>query len=307
MKDFLYDYARFMRYSSSVGLNTKETLQAFIVKEYHAVEKGMALGNPRPGFGEVRIASLLNAIEVHESKYGGDPVLDIAFAGLQEYSGFNERNNISNGVTERIKSKLLHYKQESVSVGGTREISKSEITEALDFDFGKFIKSRFSIRDFSEQPVNTADLLAAIDLAKYAPSACNRQAWKVYLIEHSNKEFKSKILDIQNGNKGFREQISALLVITGKLSSFGDYERNQSFIDGGMFAMSLLLALHSKGLGTCCLNNSFTAAKNKLFCNIMNISEDNVPIMFIAVGHLKNNFKVAMSARKTLDEIVTIR
>lgn len=309
IKDFIYDYKRFKNYSGSFQLVDKEPAQAFIIKEYHAIEKGLALRHPKKGFGVQRISKLIDVTDNYIKNHGLDETTTITFATLHEYSEFEKGNEAENPVLNKIRTffKTHGYNGPKTGLGGTKNISKSDVTQHLNFDFDSFFKSRFSTRDFTTEPVDPEILQQAIQTALHTPSVCNRQAWKVYLIDPANHELRNKFLNVQNGNKGFGEYMGALLIITGKLSSFFAYERNQVYVDGGMFAMSVVLALHSKGLGTCCLNTSYTAKKNEAFREVMKMDDDCVPIMFIAVGHLKDNYKVAVSQRKPISAVVEIK
>jgi len=309
IKDFVYDYRKFNRESASFKLRSKEMMQAYIIKEYHAIEKGLALLEPRPGFGAARISALADVVEEYINCYGIDSVTSITAFTLREYLNYDAPYNQIPADLSRKLENLLARCDESAQgkTGGTKMIPKAEITETLNFDYSSFFKSRHSVRDFSEEPVDTQLILNAIDTARYTPSVCNRQAWKVYVIEHSNMELKKRLLNVQNGNRGFGEHISSLIVITGKLSSFFAYERNQVFIDGGMMAMSIVLALHAEGLGVCCLNTSYAVKQYEAFKASMQMDSDCVPIMFLAVGNLKDDFKVAISERKPLADIVEVR
>lgn len=309
LKDYMYDFKRFVRLSASSGLLTQEKMQAYLIKEYHAIEKGLALRYPRPGFAAIRISNLIKILSQYIATFGRDSVSDVTIGCLIEYKEYDRLNNkISNPVIQQIDSVIKDYSPVvSSNVGGTKIVNKADILSSIDFDFSGFMRSRFSTRDFTDEVVDRQLILDAIQTASFTPSVCNRQAWKVYLVDYNNKDLRDKFLSVQNGNKGFGEHISSLLVVTGKLSSFFSYERNQVFIDGGMFAMSLVLALHSKGLGTCCLNTSYTAEKAEAFNNVTNIDEDCVPIMFIGVGHLKDTYKVPVSNRKLLQELVEVR
>lgn len=306
-KDFNYDCRRFIRYNASM-LKTKEELQAFIIKEYHAVEKGLALQNPKPWFGQARISMLIQKLRIYMIKYGPDSTTNITINTLNEYLAFNKSINQTNTPIKLEIEKILseHVNSNHIHSGGTKLIKRSDVMETINFDFSKFVKSRHSTRDFSDIPVEREVVLSAIDEARFTPSVCNRQAWKVYLIDHHNKDLMKNFLCVQNGNSGFGEQISSLLIVAGKLSSFFEYERNQVFIDGGMFAMSIVYALHSKGLGTCCLNTSYTAQKQEEFLKVIPLDVDIVPIMFIAIGNLKEEYKVAYSQRKHIEDIVTL-
>jgi nitroreductase len=81
-------------------------------------------------------------------------------------------------------------------------------------------------------------------------------------------------------------------------------ERNQGWIDGGMFSMQLLLALHAEGLGACPLNWSTDYKEDERFRAISVIPDHEIIMMFIAVGHLPDEFKIAQSARRPLSEIL---
>lgn len=82
-----------------------------------------------------------------------------------------------------------------------------------------------------------------------------------------------------------------LLVITVNNSYLaGPEERNQGFIDGGMFSMSPIYALTYFGLALCALNAAFTKKSDKLIRNILNISVNENLSMFISVGHYLDSF-----------------
>jgi len=104
---------------------------------------------------------------------------------------------------------------------------------------------------------------------------------------------------------GFGEDIPVLLVLTSDLEWFvSAQERNQAWIDGGMFAMSLVLALHSFGLGTCCLNWCATPEQDEKLHSALAIPESHVVTMMIAVEHLPEVFRVTRSNRKKLHELL---
>jgi nitroreductase len=57
----------------------------------------------------------------------------------------------------------------------------------------ELIKSRRSIRNFTDEPISDEDLLRIIDAARYAPSNTNRQPWKFIIIK--NDSVKNKIAE----------------------------------------------------------------------------------------------------------------
>jgi nitroreductase len=83
-------------------------------------------------------------------------------------------------------------------------------------------------------------------------------------------------------------------------------ERNQAWIDGGMFAMSLVYALHALGLGTCFLNWSVTEDVDRKLRPHLKVTEHDVIITMLAVGHLPERFRVAHSQRKPIDQALVL-
>lgn len=306
--DYLHDYIRFTKFSASISSETQQNQIASIIKDYHAIEKGLALPQPKIGFGQDKILKLIDKLELYKKQYGNDIFTEISLSTLKEYLEFDKENNQqANPVIALIENLLNDDDDDSPrKLGGTLTVTKKELDDSINIDFSKFFRSRHSVRDFSQVPVNRDTLYRVIENALYTPSVCNRQAWKVFLVDDSNPTLKQQLLNIQNGNTGFGSTIHTLLVVTGKLGSFFEYERNQVYIDGGMFAMSIILGLHAEGLGACCLNTSFTASRERLFKKIMNTDEDIVPIMFIGVGNLKESFKVAASHRKPLLQVLEV-
>jgi nitroreductase len=84
-------------------------------------------------------------------------------------------------------------------------------------------------------------------------------------------------------------------------------ERNQPWIETGMFAMSLIYALHAMGLGTCCLNWSVEPEKDEALKRDLDLPESFAIGMMIAVGALPDEILVAESRRVSLDQILTTR
>ena len=70
--------------------------------------------------------------------------------------------------------------------------------------------------------------------------------------------------------------------------------------------MNLVLALHSQGLGACCLNTCFPFTSEKNVKRVGNINANERLIMMIGIGNLKDNYKVAISKKKDLNEIINI-
>lgn len=269
-------YARFMLVSD--GLVHREitgaNLEAQLTKDYHRIEKGLALPNPRHPFGAVvraRIALLAGSAD-------GTPYVthvDTARTALDEW---NDTGVIS------------------------EEIAPTAPSSAAPFEgVQSFFESRHSVRSFQNLPVAQALIDEAVTLAINTPSVCNRQSWRVRFYFDGDVE---RVLQHQNGNAGFGHTVPVVALVTVDQRFFaGPTERNQGFIDGGLFAMSLVWALHGLGLGTCMLNLSLSSTAMTALRSEAGFGEDETAIMMIAIGHGQPGYRRARSPRRHLSEV----
>jgi nitroreductase len=311
--NYCYDLQRFFRFSASINpYRTQVTHQGRIIAHYHVIEKGLSLKDPKPAFGTQIVNNLIVILTDYCEQYGLDDVSQVALNVLIAYYEFNlEKYGINNQelykkITEiKILSKVEISNNEDKQ-GGVIFLKKDVINKFASISFKDFVDCRYSIRNFCDTDVDIRLIKEAVSYAIKTPSVCNRQTWQVYL--YKDKDSKSKILSYQNGNRGFIESINKLLIITSDLSYFiTAAERNQCFIEGGLFSMSLIYALHSLGLGSCCLNWSVTYQNDKLVRKVAGIKNSETIIMMLAVGHLPEKLFVANSPRKNTEDILTIK
>lgn len=307
--NYLYDFNRVRRFSGVNNQKSRDILKAKITMNYHRIEKGLSLSNTRVGFGAWAISQLIPDLDYYIKNYSPDQTTEIAINALNEYINFNKSHNLTDSKLEETIKKLGIDQQNydnRHNQGGTKEITSAEIYNFSKLDLSKFFQNRYSIRNFSDEPVDLDLIEQAILMAQKTPSVCNRQSCRVYVF--TEKEDKLKVLAHQNGNRGFTEQIDKVLVVTSQLPYFLTVgERNQCWIDGGMFAMSLIYALHSLGLGTCCLNWSVEKQQDLALKKTANIPESDSIIMLIGVGNLPKILKVAQSPRRDISEVMQVK
>jgi nitroreductase len=301
VEDYLYDSLRYLWHSSTVYCGTRDNRLSRITAMYHSVERGLALPEPSPSFGARNIAYLIEAIEEYVRRFGADSSLNPAVGALDAYLKFHERINVDppNRAAIEHTLRMLEPIRSIEGDGGTLEVSRESIHKATSNVTADFFLKRHSIRQYSDKEVSEEDIDAAIAMAQKTPAVCNRQECRVYVVH--DKNLMTKMLAIQE-SRGFNHQINKLLVVTNRLTAFyGVNERNQCWIDGGMFAMSLVLALHSRGLGTCCLNWSKSAPPDRAMRKLLKLPPAEVIIMLMAVGHLPATLSVARSVRLPLE------
>jgi len=305
-RNFRSDARRFREQSGIVRTPEQVTLQAKITMDYHRLEKGLSLRSPRPDFGTKVAQDLIANLGRYCRSFGADQLTETTFEALAEYSQFrSRRSSMPAQMCDAIKQLRREFSSATACGGGTVEVSAARIRSMSRIDADSFFNSRHSVRDFADLPVDLAQLQEAVRLAQRTPSVCNRQAWRVHVARGA--ALKESLLALQNGNLGFRSQIGCALVVVCDLRHFVTVgERNQAWIDGGMFAMSLVYALHSLGLGTCFLNWSVTTDVDRKLRPHLKVTEHDVIITMLAVGHLPEHFRVAHSQRKPIDAALVL-
>ena len=295
VSDHLYDARRYRRWSHGTDAD-KTQAQALhaIYKSYHGVEKGLSLRAPRPGFGVDKIAFLMEKLRAYRAKFDPDGV-PAATSALQSYRAFNADHQIENPALETFLDATPDDQ-----TGGTHPVTRADILAATQSTGPAFFWARHSVRQYADTPVAMELITAAVDMARKTPSVCNRQGGRVHVFENA-----AEALSWQPGNGGFGHLASRALVVTADLQAFsGTGERNQPFVDGGMFAMSLLYALHAQGLGACPLAWSMRADKDRAMRKALGIPDSEAVIMMISVGHLPQTLAVAKSHRLPLDHFM---
>ncbi|QCY11379.1 nitroreductase family protein [Pseudomonas sp. MPC6] len=305
--NYVYDFTRYIRYCASGDIyKNRKSLESFILKEYHRLEKGLSLSEPKLNFGESVIKNLYHLVNAHIAKHGGSPIIAQALNTLDAYHDFHQKQNSSCIVNKEENSRLRNLISSGKRYdtgGGTLTISKNSILEESSKSFASLVKSRHSVRQFENTQVCETQIAKAVEISLKTPSVCNRQSTKIY--SFSKKEDKEKILSLQNGNKGFGHQASHVLIVTSNLNCFeGAAERNQCYVDGGLMAMTLCYSLHSIGLATCFLNWSATKARDKALHISAKIPDNEVIITLMAVGSMPDDLIVAESPRRSIDEVL---
>lgn len=76
-----------------------------------------------------------------------------------------------------------------------------------------------------------------------------------------------------------------LLLVTSDIRGFiNGSERNELFVDGGLFPVSLLYALDIYGLAECPLTAMHDLSQEQRTCKLLNIPDNEFLVMCVAVG-----------------------
>ena len=206
-------------------------------------------------------------------------------------------------------------------------IDETSMLEKSDA-FYQSMRSRRSVRQFSDQPVALSLIKQCIKTAGSAPSGANRQPWHFVVV--ANPELKTRIrqgaeseekefynhrapqdwLDSlaplgTDAHKPFLESAPYLIVIFAEKytrDAAGNKHKNYYVTESASIATGLLLAaLHTAGLATL----THTPSPMKFLNEILQRPGTEKPLMIVVVGHAATDARVPDISRKSLDEIAS--
>ena len=150
--------------------------------------------------------------------------------------------------------------------------------------FLEFAESRFSVRKFSEKPVEQEKIDTLLRALQIAPTAENKQPQKIYIItkEEDRKKLKTVTKYAFNAPMYF-------LVCCDKNKAWkhNTEEYYSTEIDGAISITHIILEAHDLGLGSVVVR-SFETEKLK---NLFKIPENMVPIALLPIGYPKEGVK----------------
>lgn len=276
---------------------TEKQLKAKLIFHTHSIEKGLSHKNFRSNFGKTALSALRKNMSayINAGYTRSDMEYENALSVLRAYKEKHEKLRIATPeFDEAFKDfDLLHAN----AVAGTEEYINSDANN----HFSDLVYQRRSIRDFDNSDVDIQLVEKSIQTAIMTPSACNRQPWKTYVI--TEKNLIEQLLDIQGGYKGYGLPPVLSLVTVDQQSFFGVGERNESYIEGGFFTMSLLYALTDNHLASCTLNTMFENKKDNQVKQLLQIPESEVLICFVAIGNYAKVSLIPKSYRKDVNSV----
>lgn len=157
------------------------------------------------------------------------------------------------------------------------------------------ILERQSIRSFTSQPVDDAQIKRILEAGRIAPSAKNRQPWRFIVITDSN--LRSKVKEAAFN----QEYVGQAPVIIALCSTNIDYRMpNGQYsypIDITFAASFMILQAEHEGLGSC-INTTFDETEVK---EMLTVPYSMKAVMLLMIGHPAE--KSMKEPRKALDRI----
>jgi len=166
-------------------------------------------------------------------------------------------------------------------------------------DVKEVIIQRRSVREFTDQPVDRATVMALIQAATHAPSAVNHQPWVFAVIQDKQllqtysdraKSLFARNADLSSLVPQLKERLAdpafnifynaaTLIVIYAK--PIGEHPDWDCCLAG----QNLMLAAHAMGLGTCPIGFAWPVLEQPDVKRDLKIPPDFVPVLPIIVGY----------------------
>lgn len=295
------DIKRFSKYASlSLYDSSYEQLTSRIMYNVHSIEKGLSRSHEfRSGFGKNALSALNDVMVIYTQKgYNKEnlPYVEGRSIFLKYIELHKEMGADISFLNEFVDSSFLEDNK-LYNRAGVKEIYLEDKLNNKSKNFYELAHERSSVRDFSGESVDRKIIYRVIQNATKTPSVCNRQGWTVYLVE--DKQKIKKLLELQRGFKGYPKLPDKVLTIAVSNSTFlSPVERNEAFIDGGLFAMSVIYGIEYEGLAAVTLNAMMNYKDEKEIRKLLKVDESEQIILFIAVGRFKEKVIVPISDRK---------
>jgi len=165
--------------------------------------------------------------------------------------------------------------------------------------FLDLVNTRYSFRGFEKVQPEQQKIDYIIECARMAPSAANRQPWRVYLV--TNENVKKNLA--KSYETGWFAEAPVMVVFTGLKDE--NWVRNYDsadylLCDVTIIADYFILAASEMGLGTC-----YIAAFNKeKVSEALNLPDNEIPFFLTPLGYPK---KGVTRERKRKDAVEIIK
>ncbi len=165
-------------------------------------------------------------------------------------------------------------------------------------DIFEIIKTRRSIRKFTDEPISDEMINKIIEAGMWAPSGMNNQPWKFAVIKDNS--LKEKISGLTHYSKII---LSAHVLIAVFLDHSESYDRTKDTQAIGACIQNMLLSIHSVGLGAVWLGEILKNKEKVL--EVVGGSKDLELMAVIALGHPAD--KGGKVTRNGLDKTIFFR
>lgn len=163
-------------------------------------------------------------------------------------------------------------------------------------DFFNVLEQRYSVRSYRPDPVEAEKLEQIMEAARLAPTACNRQAFKIIVISTKGRQNELKKIYPKDW---FGEAPNVLCVCSTPGENWVRKDgKNYSDVDAAIVMDHMILAATALGLGTCWIGAFDPEAAR----NVLGLGDSMEPVAFTPLGYSKG--LAPDKSRKPVGELV---
>jgi len=163
-------------------------------------------------------------------------------------------------------------------------------------EFLDLVKKRYSVRAYKPDQVEDEKLRLILDAARLAPTAANRQPFKVIIVHTKGREEELRKIY----RREWFTQAPLLICVCGipAASWVRDDMKRYLDVDAAIVMDHMILVATELGLGTCWI----AAFNTKAAREILGIPEDVEPLLFTPLGYAADT--PGVKERKSIGELV---
>lgn len=165
-------------------------------------------------------------------------------------------------------------------------------------DFQELIRARYSVRAYRPDPVEEEKLSRILEAARLAPTAANRQPFRLMVITTKGREAELRRI---YGREWFTQAplILAVCTVPGESWVRACDGWNAAEVDATIAMAHIVLAAAEEGLGTCWI----AAFDPQAAREVLKLPPDVVPSAFTPLGYAADT--AASKKRRPLSELLT--
>ena len=147
-------------------------------------------------------------------------------------------------------------------------------------DFQELIRCRYSVRAYDPRPVEEEKLVRILEAARFAPTACNRQPFRIVVVPTRGREDGLRRV---YGRAWFVQAPLVLAVCALPAESWRRRHDGWSSaeVDATIAMDHLILAAADEGLGTCWI----AAFDPRAARDVLGLPEGVIPVAFTPLGY----------------------
>ena len=145
-------------------------------------------------------------------------------------------------------------------------------------EFEKLVRERYSVRKFDGRPVGEADLAAILEAARVAPTAVNKQPFRLLVLK--TPESMAKLAECTKYT--FGAPLAVIVCARADEAWVRPIDQdNAAVVDAAIVGAHIMLAAHDRGLGSTWVGFFDPAAVRARF----NLPAELVPVAAFPIGH----------------------